>query len=65
MNILRPSILRMSGVYWGLMAMELLHEKEGDSMDKEAIVEWVISSQDAETGVGVVTLGMTSYLVHN
>eukprot|EP00944_MAST-04C_sp_MAST-4C-sp1_P008931 g8931.t1 len=40
--------LRMSGVYWGLMAMELI--KEGDSMDKEAIVEWVISSQDAETG---------------
>ena len=38
----------MSGVYWGLMAMELM--KEGDSMDKEAIVEWVISSQDAETG---------------
>ena len=55
MNILRPDTHERCLL--GLMAMELM--KEGDSMDKEAIVEWVISSQDAETGVGVVTLGMT------
>ena len=37
------------------MAMELI--KEGDGMDKEAIVEWVISSQMLKPGVGVVMLG--------
>ena len=35
--------LRMSGVYWGLMAMELM--KSGDLMKKEDIVEWIVKSQ--------------------
>lgn len=42
--------LRMSGVYWGLTAMSILGRDLKSEMDYDAIVEWVLSCQDAETG---------------
>lgn len=40
--------LRMSGVYWGLMAMDLIECL--DDMQRDAIVAWVMTCQDTETG---------------
>ena len=42
--------LRMSGVYWGLCAMELM--EAGDEMDRAAIVEWVLECQHPCGGFG-------------
>lgn len=42
--------LRMSGVYWGVMAMELI--AAGEEMGKPEIVEWVLSCQNADGGFG-------------
>lgn len=40
--------LRMSGVYWGLMAMEIM--THGDDMNKSEIVEWVLRCQHKDCG---------------
>jgi len=40
--------LRMSGVYWGLMAMELIGRM--DSMPLSDIVQWVLQCQDKQSG---------------
>jgi geranylgeranyl transferase type-2 subunit beta len=42
--------LRMSGVYWGLSAMALMGKLE--EMDKEKIIEWVVSCQHPSGGFG-------------
>ena len=42
--------LRMSGVYWGLTAMCLLGRDIKTEMGSDAIVEWVLSCQDAASG---------------
>ena len=41
---------RMSGVYWGLTAMHLLGKLE--LMDKETILDWVLSCQKDDGGFG-------------
>jgi len=40
----------MSGVYWGLTAMHLLGKL--DMMDRDAILEWVLSCQKEDGGFG-------------
>ena len=40
--------LRMNGLYWGVAAMDLMNSLE--KMDREAIIEFVVSCQDEETG---------------
>ena len=40
--------LRMSGVYWGLCAMEIM--SSGDKMDKPAIAKWVMTCYHPDTG---------------
>lgn len=42
--------LRMSGVYWGVMAMELLDA--GAEMGKDAIIDWVLTCQNPDGGFG-------------
>ena len=42
--------LRMSGIYWGITAMRTLGKDIADEMDKDAIVELVLSCQDTKTG---------------
>jgi geranylgeranyl transferase type-2 subunit beta len=42
--------LRMSGVYWSLMAMELMNA--GDLMKKEELAAWVVSTQQVDGGWG-------------
>ncbi len=41
---------RMSGVYWGLTAMQLLGKL--DMMDNDAILAWVLSCQREDGGFG-------------
>ena len=40
--------LRVSGIYWGLTAMDILGS--ADQMKLDLVVPWVLSCQDAETG---------------
>jgi len=40
--------LRMSGVYWGLCAMEIM--QRGGDMPKDDIANWVMECFDAESG---------------
>lgn len=40
--------LRVSGIYWGLTAMDLIGQLE--RMNKQQVLEYVISCHDAETG---------------
>jgi geranylgeranyl transferase type-2 subunit beta len=40
--------LRMSGVYWSLMALELMGSLH--VMDRQRIIDWVLSCRDEETG---------------
>ncbi|CAN0442798.1 unnamed protein product, partial [Phaeothamnion confervicola] len=44
--------LRMSGVYWGLMAMVLMGRDVRVEMDSEALVEWVLRCQHSNGGFG-------------
>jgi prenyltransferase beta subunit len=41
---------RMSGVYWGLTAMQILGKLH--LMDKDAILDWVLSCQKEDGGFG-------------
>ncbi len=41
---------RMSGVYWGLMALRLL--KKQDLLDKESIIGWVLACKHESGGFG-------------
>lgn len=42
--------LRMSGVYWGVMAMELI--AAGEEMGKDEICDWVMTCYNADGGFG-------------
>jgi geranylgeranyl transferase type-2 subunit beta len=53
--------LRMSGVYWGVMAMELI--SAGEEMKKPEIVEWVLSCQNPDGGFGG-TNGHDSHMLY-
>lgn len=49
--------LRMNGVYWGLCALEIMHA--GDALDRDALIEFVLSCYDETTG------GFGSYPRHD
>lgn len=49
--------LRMNGVYWGLCALEIMHA--GDALDRDALIEFVLSCYDEATG------GFGSYPSHD
>ncbi|CCU98918.1 unnamed protein product [Malassezia sympodialis ATCC 42132] len=49
--------LRMNGVYWGLCALEIMHA--GDALDRDALIEFVLSCYDETTG------GFGSYPSHD
>ncbi|KOS13898.1 rab geranylgeranyltransferase [Malassezia pachydermatis] len=49
--------LRMNGVYWGLCALALM--EAGDELDRDALVEFVLSCYDPSTG------GFGSYPKHD
>ncbi|KAJ2156562.1 Rab geranylgeranyltransferase [Coemansia sp. RSA 552] len=42
--------LRMSGIYWGLVALHLLGR--ADALDREAVIEYVLGCQNADGGFG-------------
>jgi prenyltransferase beta subunit len=42
--------LRVSGAYWGIMAMDLMHSVH--LMDKAAILDWLMSCQHKDGGFG-------------
>ncbi|KAI8324440.1 terpenoid cyclases/Protein prenyltransferase [Martensiomyces pterosporus] len=43
--------LRVSGIYWGLVALQLLG-RANDAFDKDAVVEYVLSCHNADGGFG-------------
>ena len=47
--------LKMSAVYWGCMAMELMGSLK--LMDRDAIIRWVLSCQHKNGGFGVSFIG--------
>lgn len=49
--------LRMNGVYWGLCALEIM--QAGDALDRDALVEFVLSCYDETAG------GFGSYPAHD
>ena len=53
--------LRMSGVYWGVMAMEILDA--GAEMGKDEICDWVLSCQNSDGGFGG-TNGHDSHMLY-
>ncbi|KAJ1644568.1 Rab geranylgeranyltransferase [Coemansia asiatica] len=42
--------LRISGIYWGLVALSLMNKQEG--LDKEKVIEYVLSCQNSDGGFG-------------
>ena len=52
--------MRMSGAYWGLCALEILDA--GSTMDKDALISWVVKCQNQDGGFGG-NLGHDSTLV--
>ena len=52
----------MSGVYWGLMAMDLIQCL--DDMKKEEIVAWVMQCQDQESGGFAGNVGHDVHLLY-
>lgn len=54
--------LRMSGVYWGLMAMDLMQSL--DSMPLGAIVDWVLQCQDSVGGGFAGNVGHDPHLLY-
>ncbi|KAJ1965107.1 Rab geranylgeranyltransferase [Dipsacomyces acuminosporus] len=53
--------LRVSGIYWGLVALQLLGRADG--FDKDKVIEYVLSCQNADGGFGGHT-GHDSHLLY-
>ena len=54
--------LRMSGVYWGVMAMEVM--AAGEDMPRAELVEWVLSCFNADDGGFGGSVGHDSHLLY-
>lgn len=53
--------LRMSGIYWGLTVLDLMHGL--DKMNKDEVIEFVSSCQGEDGGIAAST-GHDSHLLY-